>query len=53
MNGEKILKNLTHATIIATMSYFTTHPESSYLWLMPGITWLAQCMSPPDVTVGK
>ena len=53
MNTDKVVKNVTHALIIGSISYFTTHPDSSLIWLMPGITWLAQCMNPPDVTTGK
>jgi hypothetical protein len=53
MNPSKIIINITHAAIIASMAYFSTHPDSSYLWLSPGIVWLAQCMDPPSITVSK
>jgi hypothetical protein len=53
MNTQKVVGNITHALIIASMSYLATHPDSSWLWLAPGIGWLAQCMDPPSITVGK
>jgi len=51
MNGGKVIENLTHASIIASMAYFATHPDSPYLWLVPAISWLGQCMDAPDITM--
>jgi hypothetical protein len=53
MNMPKALGNVAHAAIIASLSYFATHPDSSYLWLTPGLAWLGQCLDPPSITVGK
>jgi hypothetical protein len=53
MNGGKVVENLTHAAIIGSMAYFSTHPESSYLWLVPAISWLGQCMDAPSMTIQK
>lgn len=51
MNGGKVVENLAHAAIMGSMAYLATHPDSAYLWLIPAISWLGQCMDAPDITL--